>query len=201
MSLSLDLAGYRRDAGHRGADHTVGRNVPWRALVWSPRSVAPLGIVPHLIAAVTWTAALLRASGVAFDALRAAGVAYLLLMAIAIWRDKSRLIVIGRAARPIPGAGHRLGDAVQPAQTQADRLLLRVPSTVRATTRPARARTAPSAQQRVHGDDFRRVRNLRRGCVRVAATRHRAAKVIQNVRRRFAASFVGLSVKLATTSR
>ncbi|HEX3802735.1 MAG TPA: LysE family translocator [Solirubrobacteraceae bacterium] len=52
-----------------------------------------LGIVPHLIAAVTGTAALLRASGVAFDALRVAGVAYLLFMAVATWRDKSSLIV------------------------------------------------------------------------------------------------------------
>jgi threonine/homoserine/homoserine lactone efflux protein len=42
---------------------------------------------------VTGTAALLRASGVAFDALRVAGVAYLLFMAVATWRDKSSLIV------------------------------------------------------------------------------------------------------------
>jgi threonine/homoserine/homoserine lactone efflux protein len=52
-----------------------------------------LGIVPHLIAALTGTAALLRASGVAFDALRVVGVAYLLLMAVMAWRDKSELAV------------------------------------------------------------------------------------------------------------
>src|SRR5689334_1588044 len=52
-----------------------------------------LGIVPHLIAAVTGTAALLRASGVAFDVLRLVGIAYLLFMAVATWRDKSTLIV------------------------------------------------------------------------------------------------------------
>ncbi len=52
-----------------------------------------LGILPHLIAAVTGTAALLRASGIAFDVLRIVGVAYLLLMAVLTWRDKSRLRV------------------------------------------------------------------------------------------------------------
>ena len=50
-----------------------------------------LGIVPHLIAAVTGTAALLRASGAAFDVLRIVGVAYLLFMAVATWRDWSGL--------------------------------------------------------------------------------------------------------------
>ena len=40
-----------------------------------------LGIVPHLIAAITGTAALLRASGVAFETVKAFGVAYLLFMA------------------------------------------------------------------------------------------------------------------------
>jgi threonine/homoserine/homoserine lactone efflux protein len=48
--------------------------------------------VPHLAAAVTGTAALLRASGVAFETVKLLGVAYLLYMA---W------------ARP-DAAGHRL---------------------------------------------------------------------------------------------
>ncbi len=52
-----------------------------------------LGIVPHLVAAVTGTAALLRASGAAFDALRVAGVCYLLAMAVVTFRDTSRLAV------------------------------------------------------------------------------------------------------------
>ena len=55
-----------------------------------------LGIVPHLIAAVTGTAALLRASGAAFEALRIVGVAYLLFMAVATWRDTSGLVVGGQ---------------------------------------------------------------------------------------------------------
>ena len=57
-----------------------------------------LGIVPHLAAAVTGTAALLRASGIAFEAVKFAGVAYLLYMAVATWRDKSSLLVEGERA-------------------------------------------------------------------------------------------------------
>jgi threonine/homoserine/homoserine lactone efflux protein len=40
-----------------------------------------LGIVPHLAAAITGTAALLRASGLAFETIKVLGVAYLLHMA------------------------------------------------------------------------------------------------------------------------
>lgn len=49
--------------------------------------------MPHLTAAVTGTAALLRASGVAFEVVKVLGVAYLLYMAWATWRDKSALVV------------------------------------------------------------------------------------------------------------
>ena len=50
-----------------------------------------VGIVPHLAAAVTGTAALLRAGGIAFEVVKYAGVAYLLLMAVMTWRDRSTL--------------------------------------------------------------------------------------------------------------
>src|ERR1700710_1218928 len=52
-----------------------------------------LGIVPHLAAAITGTAALLRASGVAFETVKFLGVAYLLYMAWMTWRDRSPLVV------------------------------------------------------------------------------------------------------------
>jgi threonine/homoserine/homoserine lactone efflux protein len=52
-----------------------------------------LGIVPHLVAAITGTAAVLRAGAVAFDALKFAGVAYLLYMAWNTWRDTGILTV------------------------------------------------------------------------------------------------------------
>ena len=52
-----------------------------------------LGTVPHLVAAITGLAAVLHASGVAFNAIKYAGVAYLLYMAWATWRDKGALSV------------------------------------------------------------------------------------------------------------
>ncbi len=52
-----------------------------------------LGTVPHLLAAITGLAAVLHASGVAFQTLKYAGVAYLLYMAIRTWRDQGVLAV------------------------------------------------------------------------------------------------------------
>jgi len=52
-----------------------------------------LGTVPHLVAAITGLAALLHTSGVAFQTIKYAGVAYLLYMAWATWRDKGALAV------------------------------------------------------------------------------------------------------------
>jgi len=52
-----------------------------------------LGTVPHLVAAITGLAAVLHASGVAFNVIKYAGVAYLLYMAWATWRDKGALTV------------------------------------------------------------------------------------------------------------
>src|SRR3954469_12184566 len=52
-----------------------------------------LGIIPHMIAAITGVAALLHTSAVAFQTLKYLGVAYLLYMAYATWRDKGALTV------------------------------------------------------------------------------------------------------------
>lgn len=50
-----------------------------------------LGIVPHLLAALTGLAALLHASALAFNILKYLGVLYLLYMAWSMWRDQSAL--------------------------------------------------------------------------------------------------------------
>jgi threonine/homoserine/homoserine lactone efflux protein len=57
-----------------------------------------LGTVPHLVAAITGLAALLHASGLAFNAVKYAGVAYLLWMAWQTWRDTGALAVDEEAA-------------------------------------------------------------------------------------------------------
>ena len=54
-----------------------------------------LGTVPHLVAAITGLAALLHASGVAFALVKYLGVAYLVYMAWATWRDKGALALEG----------------------------------------------------------------------------------------------------------
>ncbi|WP_457422977.1 LysE family translocator [Roseateles sp. P5_E7] len=52
-----------------------------------------LGIVPHMLAAVTGLAALLHASSVAFEVVKFAGVAYLLYLAWMTWREKGVLTI------------------------------------------------------------------------------------------------------------
>ena len=52
-----------------------------------------LGTIPHLIAAITGLAAVLHASGVAFETLKYAGVCYLIYLAWVTWQDKGALAV------------------------------------------------------------------------------------------------------------
>jgi threonine/homoserine/homoserine lactone efflux protein len=58
-----------------------------------------LGIVPHLAAAIFGAAALLRASGLAFEVLKYAGVAYLLFLAWRTLRETGELTVAGSRPR------------------------------------------------------------------------------------------------------
>jgi hypothetical protein len=63
-----------------------------------------LGIIPHLVAAITGLAALLYASSLAFQTLKYVGVAYLFFLAWKAYHDDSR-IVIGEVAEietPVP---------------------------------------------------------------------------------------------------
>lgn len=55
-----------------------------------------LGIVPHMIAAITGLAALLHTSALLFDAVKYAGVAYLLWMAWMTWKDRGSLSLTGQ---------------------------------------------------------------------------------------------------------
>ena len=57
-----------------------------------------LGIVPHMIAAITGLAALLHTSALAFQTLKYVGVAYLLYLAWATLREKGALAVEGDTA-------------------------------------------------------------------------------------------------------
>ena len=57
-----------------------------------------LGIVPHMLAAITGLAALLHASALAFDTIKYLGVAYLIYMAWSMWRDSGALTVTDESA-------------------------------------------------------------------------------------------------------
>ena len=61
-----------------------------------------LGVVPHMVAAITGLAALLNTSAAAFQTLKYAGVAYLLYLAWQTWRDRSPLEVDESAAPQSP---------------------------------------------------------------------------------------------------
>lgn len=50
-----------------------------------------LGILPHLLAAITGLAAILHASALAFQSIKYAGVLYLLYMAWSMWRDHGEI--------------------------------------------------------------------------------------------------------------
>jgi threonine/homoserine/homoserine lactone efflux protein len=52
-----------------------------------------LGIIPHMLAAVTGLAAVMNTSALAFDALKVAGVTYLLYLAWVTWREHGALRV------------------------------------------------------------------------------------------------------------
>jgi threonine/homoserine/homoserine lactone efflux protein len=69
-----------------------------------------LGIVPHVIAAITGLAAVLYAGAVAFQTIKYAGVAYLLFLAWQSWRDKTPLEVHNTEAPP--SAGRVISQAV-----------------------------------------------------------------------------------------
>jgi len=61
-----------------------------------------LGIVPHLAAAVSGTAAVLHASGIAFQVVKFLGVLYLVVMAWSTWHDRTAVSVDDQqTAKPV----------------------------------------------------------------------------------------------------
>ncbi|MGX9787347.1 LysE family translocator [Mycobacterium sp. MMS18-G62] len=61
-----------------------------------------LGIVPHMVAAVTGLAAIMHASAVAFSIVKWLGVAYLLYLAVKTFRDRSTFDVSGGPEKVSP---------------------------------------------------------------------------------------------------
>ncbi len=160
-----------------------------------------LGIVPHLVAAITGTAALLRASGEAFEAVKFAGVAYLLYMAIHTWRDRTPLAVEDdRADRP----SHRivssgiLMNLLNPKLTIFFFAFL--PQFV-----PTHGSDQLAAMLELSGVFMAMtlVVFALYGLFAAAVRRHviDRPRIVQRMRRAFAASFVVLGARLALTTR
>ena len=70
-----------------------------------------LGIVPHMLAAVTGLAAVLHSSAVAFQTLKYLGIALLLYLAWSMWRDDSEFVPMNQPA-VVPGSWRIVGTAV-----------------------------------------------------------------------------------------
>lgn len=160
-----------------------------------------LGIVPHLIAAITGTAAILQASGVAFDVLRIVGVLYLIVMAVITWRDKSSLVV--EADGSDKSAARIIGSAVL-ANLLNPKLTVFFFAFLPQFVPPH----APHEVQRllVLSGVFMAMTFavfVLYGLGAALMRRHviERPQVVQRLRRLFAVSFVGLGAKLATTSR
>jgi len=79
----------------------------WRASMLAAVGCT-LGILPHILAALTGLAALLHTSAVAFQALKIAGVAYLLFMAWSTLRDRSGPSLSDGQRAPAPASPWRL---------------------------------------------------------------------------------------------
>lgn len=74
---------------------------------WVAAFGCTLGIVPHMLAAITGLAALLHASALAFEGIKATGVAYLLYLAWMTWREQGVLAVTADDAARSDGAAIR----------------------------------------------------------------------------------------------
>jgi threonine/homoserine/homoserine lactone efflux protein len=160
-----------------------------------------LGIVPHLIAAVSGTAALLRASGFAVDALRIVGVAYLIVMAVMTWRDHSALAV--EDDLPARSPGRVIGSAVL-ANALNPKLTIFFFAFLPQFVPPHAHHELPRLL--LLSGTFMAMTFVVFVLYGVAAAALRShvvdrPQVVQRMRRVFAASFLALSVKLAVTSR
>jgi threonine/homoserine/homoserine lactone efflux protein len=159
-----------------------------------------LGIVPHMVAAITGLAALLHTSAVAFQTLKYVGVAYLLWMAWTTFREHGALVV--EPGAPVPARKVLISgvliNILNPKLTIFFFAFL--PQFVNTDT--------PGSL--VHMVGLSAVFMLMTFVVFAiygvfaAAVRHRVLarpRVVQWMRRSFAAAFVALGAKLALSSR
>jgi threonine/homoserine/homoserine lactone efflux protein len=160
-----------------------------------------LGIVPHMLAAVTGLAALLHTSALAFEAVKYAGVAYLLYMAWATLRE--------RGALQVQADGPRRPDREVILSAVAVNLLNPKLSIFFFAFLPqfiAAEEVAPLARMLVLSLAFMLMTFVVfaiYGVFAASVRRHIVSRpsVLAWMRRSFAAAFAGLGAKLALTER
>ena len=160
-----------------------------------------LGIVPHLAAAVTGAAALLRASGLAFEIVKVLGVGYLVALAVTTWRDKSR--VDAETQLPPRTATAMIWSAVL-ANLLNPKLTLFFFAFLPQFVPPGSAH--PLARLLLLSTVFMAMTLLVFAAYGVCAAKVRDVivrrpMVVQRLRQLFALSFLGIGARLATTER
>jgi threonine/homoserine/homoserine lactone efflux protein len=160
-----------------------------------------LGIVPHMLAAVTGLAALLHASSLAFEAVKFAGVAYLLYLAWMTWREQGVLQVEPDGATRSDGAVIRHAVLVNLLNPKLSMFFLAfLPQFI------APDDAAPTVTMLQLSAIFMAMTFAVFALYGAFAARMRehvlgSPTAMTWLRRSFAATFVGLGVKLALTTR
>lgn len=160
-----------------------------------------LGIVPHMLAAVTGLAALLHASALAFEAVKYAGVAYLLYIAWMTWREQGVLEVKAEGAGRSDGQVIRHAVLVNLLNPKLSVFFLAfLPQFVAADE------ATPTLAMLELSGIFMAMTLVVFAAYGAFAARMRehvlsSPSAMAWLRRSFAATFVGLGVKLALTSR
>ena len=160
-----------------------------------------LGVVPHMAAAITGTAALLQASGVAFEIFKLAGVAYLLHMAWSTWRDRTPLVVdSGAAQRSSPRV---IGSAVLANLLNPKLTLFFFAFLPQFTPAHSAHRLAHMLMLSGVFMAMTLIVFVGYGIFAAAARRHVIERpaIVRRLRQTFALSFVALSAKLASETR
>lgn len=159
------------------------------------------GIVPSMLAAVTGLAAVLHSSAVAFQAVKWAGVAYLLFLAWVTWRDRSELTAGPTASAP-PGAWRIMRTAVA-VNTLNPKLTIFFFAFLPQFVDPARPAVGQMLWLSAVFMAMTFVVFAGYGAFAAGVRTHviRRPRVVTAMRRTFAATYVALAARMAVTTR
>jgi threonine/homoserine/homoserine lactone efflux protein len=160
-----------------------------------------LGIVPHMLAAVTGLAALLNASSVAFEVVKFAGVAYLLYLAWMTWREQGVLRVEADGSERSHGAVVRHAVLVNLLNPKLSMFFLAFLPQFIATDDPAPTLTMLQLSAIFMAMTFAVFALYGTFAARMRERVLGSPMAMAWLRRSFAATFVALGAKLALTQR